>query len=170
VRRSLGISAALLGIIGVFCSMMIYHDTRRVLWHWRRSVALFFGSTAALGLSALFACNPSNGWALSALVLALTVKLIFEISVLRHGVDRALTSLKKTALLITRRFQHVAFARLLCAATGLGLALLLHVGTFPWPSAVAWLPFALILVGEILERSLFFRAVDAPKMPGGLPS
>ncbi len=35
--------------------------------------------------------------------------------------------------------------------------------------APAWPALALTLLGEFTERYLFFRAVDAPKMPG-LPS
>jgi hypothetical protein len=53
----------------------------------------------------------------------------------------------------------------------MGLALVLHAGGFSSSNAiVAWIPFVLALCGEILERTLFFRAVDAPKMPGGLPA
>jgi hypothetical protein len=29
-----------------------------------------------------------------------------------------------------------------------------------------WLALTVVLTGEIAERYLFFRAVDAPKMPG----
>jgi hypothetical protein len=34
------------------------------------------------------------------------------------------------------------------------------------PAIAAWPALALSLVGELAERYLFFRAVDAPKMPG----
>jgi hypothetical protein len=99
---------------------------------------------------------------------ALLSKLCVEISVVRHVADRELTSLKKTALLVTQAFQPIAFARIAFAMAAVGAALLVHMGVCS--SELAWLPLALLLVGEILERSLFFRAVDAPKMPGNLPA
>jgi hypothetical protein len=34
------------------------------------------------------------------------------------------------------------------------------------PEWIAWAMLACVAAGEWLERSLFFRAVDAPKMPG----
>jgi DMSO reductase anchor subunit len=34
------------------------------------------------------------------------------------------------------------------------------------PPAAVWLILALLFAGELTERVLFFRAVDAPKMPG----
>jgi hypothetical protein len=34
------------------------------------------------------------------------------------------------------------------------------------PAVFAWPVLALSLLGELIERYLFFRAVDAPKMPG----
>lgn len=162
--------AAGFGLLGVFCSIMIYHDTRRVLWHWRRSAIWFFGSTLTLGWSAWIVFHSVNAFAFSALVLVVAVKLASEFSVLRHVTDDGLTSLKKSALLITGRFQPVALSRMLCAVIGgIGLPLLLHIGAFAsGQTALAWIAFALLLAGEILERMLFFRAVDAPKMPGGL--
>jgi len=159
-----------IGLLGVFCSMMIYHDTRRVLWQWRRSAVWFFGTTLALGCSARLAVHSANAFVLSALLFVVVLKLASEVSVLRHVTDVDLTSLKKSALLIAGCFQHAAFARMLCAVIGgIGLPLLLHIGAFTSrQTTFAWLAFALLLAGEILERMLFFRCVDAPKMPGGL--
>ena len=53
---------------------------------------------------------------------------------------------------------------------GIGLPLLLTVNTFSSPTPVAALAFAALLVGELLERCLYFTTVVAPKMPGGVPS
>jgi formate dehydrogenase iron-sulfur subunit len=154
------------GLIGVFCSMMIYHDTRRALWHWRRSAPLFFGTAAVFGAAAAFALNCHNNIALAAFVTTLALKLLIEILVVRHVADRELTSLKKTALLVTGKFQYAAFARVVCAVGAVGIALLLNTGALS--PTLALLPFLLASVGELIERLLFFRTVDAPKMPGGL--
>jgi DMSO reductase anchor subunit len=145
--------------------MMIYHDTRRTLWHWRRTGPLFFGSIIVFVAAAAFALK-NDDCTLGAFVAAVAAKLLVEISILRHVTDRELTSLKKTALLVTGQFQNLALVRLLLAVAPMGVALLLKTGELP--RACALLPLGLLFTGEILERSLFFRAVDAPKMPGGL--
>ena len=94
-----------------------------------------------------------------------------EILTVRHITDRTLTPLKKTALLITGKFQHLAIARVVCLVLGgIGLPLLLTANAFPSPLPVAALAFAVLLIGELLERSLYFTTVVAPKMPGGVPS
>jgi DMSO reductase anchor subunit len=38
------------------------------------------------------------------------------------------------------------------------------------PVALSALGFGLLLIGELLERVLFFKAVAAPKMPGAFTS
>jgi formate dehydrogenase iron-sulfur subunit len=163
------VAVSLLGLLGVFCSMMIYHDTQRTLWNWRRSAPLFFGTMALLGLSAALIANSSSGALSAILVVAVVAKLAVEVSVLRHVRDRDLTSLKKTALLVTGLFQPIAFVRLACLmAGGIGLPLLLKTGAFAFaPVVIGSCAFALLIAGELLERLLFFRVVDAPKMPGG---
>jgi formate dehydrogenase iron-sulfur subunit len=158
------------GVAGVACSMMIYHDTQRQLWRWPRSTAFFFGTTLILAAAAAFTLAPENVWTLGAFALLLAGKLLAEISVLRHNTDRELTTLKKSAIMITGRFKGIAFIRMLCAVSAVGCALMLHVGAFSVPKIFFWLPFAVALAGELLERVLYFRTVDAPKMPGGMPS
>ncbi len=170
LRAGLETGAPIVGLLGVFCSAMIYHDTHRPLWHWRRSVLLFFATSVILGAAgvAIFQSSP----ALPVIVIVATLlKLAGEISVLRHGTNRELTPLKKTALLVTGRFQHVTMLRLACAMLGgLGLPLLLTMHFVPAPRLIAIAAFTLLLTGELLERFLFFTTVAAPKMPGGLPT
>jgi DMSO reductase anchor subunit len=50
---------------------------------------------------------------------------------------------------------------------GLSILGLLALLTFPSPGSVTYyVTLAVVLAGELAERYLFFRAVDAPKMPG----
>ena len=160
----------MIGLLGVFCSAMIYHDTRRPLWHWRRSVLLFFATSVSLGTAGVMILQSSS--ALPVIVIVATLlKLAGEISVLRHGTARELTPLKKTALLVTGKFQHLTMLRLACAMLGgLCLPLLLTMHFMPAPKLLAIAGFTLLLAGELLERFLFFTTVAAPKMPGGLPT
>ncbi len=162
--------APIVGLLGVFCSVMIYHDTRRPLWHWRRSGLLFFGTACTLGAAGAAVLLPAP--ALFATVIAATLlKLVVEISVLRHGTDRALTPLKKTALLITNGFQEVTMIRLACAMLGgVCMPLLLLMNLSSKPALFAALGFTLLLAGELMERFLYFTTVAAPKMPGGVPA
>jgi DMSO reductase anchor subunit len=170
VRAVLEAGAPIIGLLGVFCSVMIYHDTHRPLWRLRRSLPIFFGTVVALGAAGAAIFRPSPEL-LMITALAATTKLVFEVLTLRHVTDRALTPLKKTALLVTGKFQHAAFAHLFCLVLGgIGLPLLLATNTFSSTTLVAALAFAVLLIGEFLERFLFFTTVVAPKMPGGVPS
>ena len=168
--RAIATVAALVGLAGVYCSVMIYHDTRRILWHARHSAGFFFGTVTIFAVAA--ACTTADPVGLPRTLISLTVlaKVALEISVIRHRRDYELTPLKKTALIVTGCFQSLALTRVVCAFLGgIGLPLLLHASAFGSRQAVvAWLAFTFLFAGEILERLLFFRAVDAPKMPGGL--
>ncbi len=170
LRTGSGILAPFVGLLGVFCSIMIYHDTRRPLWNWIRSAPLFFGTMLTLGAAGTAILFPTIQ-ILMLVFLPTVAKLLAEIVTLRHVTQPTLTPLKKSALLITGRFQRVAWTRLLCAILGgMGIPLLVMVNVFPATSGIAAIMFTLLLAGEIMERFLFFSAVVAPKMPGGLPS
>ncbi len=162
--------APIVGLLGVFCSMMIYHDTRRPLWNWRRGLPLFFGTTLVLGAAGAAIVNDSDVL-LVGVIIACAAKLLVEVLALCHVTNRTLTPLKKTALLVTGKFQHVAFVRLVCAMLGgIALPLLLALNVGPSHALIAVLAFALLLAGELIERFLFFTTVVAPKMPGGVPT
>jgi formate dehydrogenase iron-sulfur subunit len=170
LRTGLEVGALFIGLIGVFCSAMIYHDTHRPLWHWHRSVSFFFGTTAILGAAGLAIVQSSPALPVI-MIVAMLLKLGGEISILRHGTDHELTPLKKTVLLVTGKSQPLAMIRLVCALVGgLCLPLFLTMPNTPAPKLIALAAFALLLVGELLERLLFFTTVTAPKMPGGLPT
>lgn len=139
--RFLTLAAPVAGTIGaasVFCSMMIYIDTRRRFWR-APHTALRMGGTVAV-----FALGFSFPLA-AALVLA--AKLAGEaLSFIGHSPSARLQRgplRSATALRITLGAM---------AVVGLAFAPTLGLG--------------LALAGELAERYLYFRAVDAPKMPG----
>lgn len=128
-----------LGLLGLACSAMIYVDTRRRFWRASQTFPRFFG-TATLVVLALVAPLAA------ALVAA--VKLAWETRTWFGG-D------------VTAKLQRGPLRRLSALRDLLGLtAIVLLVVA---PPLVAGLP---LLAGELAERLLFFRAVDAPKMPG----
>lgn len=133
------IAALGVGLIGVFCSGMIYVDTHRQFWRFRQSVGRMFGTVTIAGLIPV---------APVAAAVALAIKLALECPTL-HGPSHS-------ARLQRRVFRTTVIVRF---AFG-GLAFVLLLGSMPLAGALFWLG------GEFFERYLYFRAVDAPKMPG----
>jgi formate dehydrogenase iron-sulfur subunit len=140
---SLPVAAAATGLAGLFCSVMIYVDTRREFWSFAQTAPRFFGTAA------LFALAPV---APRAAAIALALKLAWESRTFFFGATSA-------------RLQRGPLARAVLTRDLLGLiALVLLVATAHL--VTYWVTLPLLLAGEIAERYLFFRAVDAPKMPG----
>ncbi|HEY2251492.1 MAG TPA: DmsC/YnfH family molybdoenzyme membrane anchor subunit, partial [Planctomycetaceae bacterium] len=192
VQLSLGAGVVGAGLAGVFCSIMIYQCTRRPLWNGPATAIRFLLTTVLLGLSAaLFTAAVENLSPVSAggegavsgmartlfpgLIVATALKLIFEASLFRHLRSKQHTPLKRSALLMTGDLATAAKWRF-----ALGI-----VGGIVWPAIWIWRDhtqasgvlfshaliigqFAALLAGELLERYLFFTAVVAPRMPGGL--
>ncbi len=137
--RLLPIASATLGILALVCSAMIYIDTRRQFWRAGQTFPRFFG-TALLTILALTA--PSIAAVLLWVKLAVETRTWFG-----GGVS---------AKLQRGPLARAVLIRDLC---GFAAAVMLVV-------APLWLAALPLLVGELAERYLFFRAVDAPKMPG----
>jgi Fe-S-cluster-containing dehydrogenase component/DMSO reductase anchor subunit len=138
-------SALPLGLLAIFTSVMIYHDTHRALWSFRRGATRFFGtvaSFAAIGHPPLFA-------------VIIILKLLPELFFLRHAQETDWSPDQHSARLQRGPLRHILLARITCALLAIPVAFL-----HPW----AALP--ILLIAEILERQLFFQSVQAPKMPG----
>ncbi len=107
----------------------------------------------------------------AALALAAVFKMLYEALILRHVRKYApYHPLKKSALLMVRELVVATNLRFLFGTLG-GLILpfmLLGAGTTGDVALVfALASGAFLLLSELLERYLFFRAVVALKMPGG---
>ncbi|MBC8010650.1 MAG: dimethyl sulfoxide reductase anchor subunit [Burkholderiales bacterium] len=124
---------------GVFCSAMIYIDTRRRFW---RPANTFVRMAGTVLIAALVFIAPPFA------ALALLLKLGAEIALLLAS--------PLSARLHAGPLRGLFRLRLgLAAAAALPLAL-----------QQPWFGFILFALGEAIERALYFRAVDAPKMPG----
>ncbi|MGD8863359.1 MAG: dimethyl sulfoxide reductase anchor subunit [Myxococcales bacterium] len=184
----LGDTAALSGLLGVFCSVMLYAVTRRRLWSFPRTAARFFGTAAALGLAtalvSLFGAL-SGGAALSgevtsvasALAMALAggvlLKLLFESSIVRHLWRGTHGELERSAILLTRELSRMGALRFGLALVGgialpLGFLANLAPGDGPAALGVSAICLAMLATGEALERMTFFAALSSPRMPGGI--
>jgi formate dehydrogenase iron-sulfur subunit len=182
VQGALRAAVALVGAAGVFCSVMIYHATRRVWWAAPATGFKFLMTAAVLGLAttevtlslrigALGVAEHTMLAVLAANVARLLVavgvcKGLVELAVLRHLRDRRYTDLRRTAVLLTRDLSRYTFMRLVCLVFGLGLTAIL---VFRPPSILlATLALVFLTCGELLERTLFFAASCSRNMPGGL--
>ncbi len=170
----LGLVTVGTGLLGVFCSVMIYHDTQRPFWDFSVSYGKFFGTTFGLALAAYLAVRSvvSDGHSLAVVVVAVlicfVIKMSLEATQLRAATQSEMTPAKKSALLMLKPLKAITLARY-----GFGVAgLLCFAGVLAdvSPSLLSVSGFALLLIGELLERVLFFKAVAAPKMPGAFTS
>jgi DMSO reductase anchor subunit/ferredoxin len=165
---------AVLGAIGVACSVFIYHATHKAWWTATITGFKFFATAALLGLSTVLLTLAIDGaglphgavTTLSALVVATSaVKAAGELALLLHLRDRRYTELKRSAVLLTRDLRGWLIARLAALVVG-GIALPLgNLRGDHFAATVA--SFALVLCGELLERTLFFAAASSDRMPGG---
>lgn len=165
---SLGTSAVFLGLVSVFCSIMVYVDTKRAFWSMARTTGRFMGTTLLGGFAAWLAVEVIVDQTLSTsavigFVVTLVFKALVEYALIKPRTDKEWSYAKKSALIqweslsSTLKIRWASFAvALLCLAFGL-----LHPVV-----AAACLP--LILIGEWFERSIFFQAVVTLKMPGEL--
>ena len=179
------------GLCGVGSSVMVYHVVRRPFWHASRSCFKFAGTTLVLGLAtalaslaisqigALGGVKERPGYLLpalaGALVLVTLAKLSFEARDQWEGDEDTLESLRRTAWLLRGPLNGVGSLRRAFGVAGgvvlpmLAIAVTLTGGT-ELAAVSASFSLAASLFGESIERSLFFRAVTRPRMPGGLPS
>lgn len=188
-EQLLGLAVAGSGLIGVFCSTMIYVSTRRAFWNPVATGLKFVLTATILGsalqlavwLGAEFSSPAGKEYATNTVLLltglltgATILKLCAELSILAWLRSPTHAPLKRTAILLTGALARVTTARLLCALLGgvtlPGMLYLLYSQPSP-PNALLAVAgssgaLALSLLGELLERYLFFAAVVAPKMPG----
>jgi len=193
LESSLGVAAALTGLIAVFCSVMIYVDTRRPFWNGPLTSAKFFLTMLVLGIptslliSLVAAAWPDGStveqvmadygqWLIRSFVIVVSCKLLFEAMIFSSLRHKQHTPLRRTAQLLVGELSMVTIQRFFFGILG-GIALPLVLlgeptlagesGFHPLFYGIATLLIiALLTTGELMERYLFFRAVIAPKMPG----
>lgn len=164
------------GLVGVFCSMMIYAVTRREFWSLDRTLVRFGLTTVLLGTATLWvAVAWSGGSAVLSQKLAqivagvALVKLLTEATLYRHLLSPHVTTLGRSARLHVGPLARVVGGRYISGISG---GLLLPWFALSQGSTLSPLPvtisLALLLLGELLERYLYFAAVSSPRMPGAV--
>lgn len=185
----LGFAVDASGLLGVFCSVMIYHDTRRPFWRGVPVALKFFGTTAVLGLTAALFVTTLKGllspsvaehgayqqltaFLSQTLAASTLLKLGLEITVLRHLRKEPTSPLNLTARLLLGELAEILTGRLLLGLVGGVLLPIAFVVQRPAPGVATlgvtvWI-MLFVMVGELLERWLFFSAAVPARMPGGI--
>jgi formate dehydrogenase iron-sulfur subunit len=184
-----GASVSFVGLAGVFCSLMLYRDTRRAFWSGRQMLVKFFGTAGVLGTATLLflttlqtllspgigrngAYHQLTNCLAGVLALLVTMKLGFELTPLRHLWQKHWSPEQRTARLMMGELRETTTARFMSGIIGgivMPLAILARQPAPGWTTLglTIWL-LAFVVLGEMLERRIFFCAVAAPKMPGML--
>ena len=185
VRAGAGILVAASGVLGVVCSVMLYQVTSRRWWSAARTSSRFVLTSALLGLATTtvgvlvfgtlggdFAGARAAAASLVVpLIATAALKLALDAEIFVHLRSRGLGELKRTAVLLVGELRKYSVARFGLGFLALLIAIVLARAGAMSPAVTlvfAVASWALFVLGEGLERMLFFRALSAPKMPGAV--
>jgi formate dehydrogenase iron-sulfur subunit len=181
----------IVGVVGIFCSIMIYVFTKREFWSFESTAAKFSLTAILLGIASTWLTililnltdnSPESNLLIAqagpilskALIVTSIIKLSFEASIFRYLIRRQNSPLKRSAVLMSGELSNVTLARFACGILGgiLMPAFLLNHQTQPLQNITLFIIVAILFIaclfGEFLERYLYFSAVAAPRMPGVL--
>jgi formate dehydrogenase iron-sulfur subunit len=175
------------GAVGVLCSVLLYAATRRQLWTFARTSFRFATTVVLAGASSALAMRAAENVSdlgqqagpLTTMALSLAAvaggKLLWELALLSHLRVKQLGELKRSAVLVWGELRPLFIHRVALGFFGaIGLPLVVAVmldrpaPVAPMVVAATLLGSCLVLGGELLERSLFFRSVSTPTMPGNI--
>ncbi len=180
------------GAAGIFCSVMLYVFTKREFWNFGHTMIRFFLTGSLLGLTATWLSIlligqfthsttaaeliQQQGIPLTqAIIVIAAMKLGFELSIFRHLTSIRNSPMKRSARLMAGPLSNITFPRFACGFLG-GIVLPAMVlsqlhseqqNEFVLVIMVSMI-FVSSVVGELLERYLFFAAVATDRMPGGV--
>ncbi|MGJ8656357.1 MAG: DmsC/YnfH family molybdoenzyme membrane anchor subunit [Akkermansiaceae bacterium] len=163
-----GASAVALGLISVFCSIMVYVDTKRAFWTLGKTTSKFTGTLLLGGATAILIASlvfnnetPVTLWV--ALVLATLWKTSADTISLISAKQTTWSMSKKSALIQLHSLRSTLTLRwIMMAVSILSIILTIYSPLFSVAAILA------MLLGEFLQRQIFFQAVVTLKMPGNL--
>ena len=166
---------AVIGILSIACSAMIYVDTQRPFWAWPQVLPKFFGSVIASGLMGLALLTvdhkelvPLSTSLLTAGLITFLLLAVWELAGTLYALHRKQHPLRVSSKIIWFRLPHLAYLRVTSAALAAALSILINrlpAGSQFWLTLSVYV----LLLGWILgERYIFFVSAVAPRMPGGV--
>ncbi len=178
--RPLVLLTSVFAMIGIYCSAMIYIDTRRLYWVKELTAPKFFGTLLLLGASGAaavlswggqFGASARPELIQGALLVALSLRCAlsgWETEQFRTAIADVDAPQHRSAHLIWTKLRPLAWGWAGLSLAGAActlLALGAHGWTGPLLTSAA---FLLMLITQSLERYFYFTAVVAPRMPGGI--
>ncbi len=164
------IVSALVGIIAVFTSAMIYIDTHRILWRASQTLLRFYLATLALGFGGASVVVSFFGESVTLLMLMALILGFLSISWEMHRLNQAYTDSDDpdhlSALTIRRLLPWYRPTREVFFTLWV-LLLVAGFGTH-WSTPLLLAAFLLQLAGQLLERYAFFSSVIPLRMPRGI--
>ena len=161
-----GWGSTVMGLLGVYCSVMVYVDTHREFWAFRRSASRFFGTAAVSGAVTASILGVASAPVIAGVLICL--KLASEALSLLPVRQTENVYARKTARLQLYPLRKTLIMRAGFALTAAVLALLLLEQ--PSNIIISLLLVSFVILGELFERKLYFGAVAALRMPGLIPT
>jgi DMSO reductase anchor subunit len=157
-------------VVAVWCSVMVYVDTRRPFWSLTNVSVKFLGTMLLLGAALCAVVWSSSGmahavWAGAFMLLFRWSLSIWEISGYRRALEDESCAWHKSARIMQKHYtQQIELRALLLIATGLLIPVMIAAGaSVPWMLGLSLL---LMFGSQLLERFYFFTAASGSKMPG----
>ncbi|HYE31380.1 MAG TPA: DmsC/YnfH family molybdoenzyme membrane anchor subunit [Methylomirabilota bacterium] len=156
----ISLACAVAAVLATTTSIMVYAATQREFWSTKRVVSKFFGTSAVLGSAAMWLLTSGTAF-IGTILVAAFAKMASESLERLAGTP----ALNRSRSLLTGALAPQRRARMFCLVLG-GLALPLVVLATGYSVVLAGVAVGLLLVGEFMERRLFFRAIGKGGMPG----
>jgi formate dehydrogenase iron-sulfur subunit len=165
---------AVVGLIGVFTSVMIYVDTRRPFWSARLTAPKFFGTTLALGSTAaalILAVLGEGRSASAAILIATAIRagiFIGESFTQRHSSEQSAVTLRRATRTVQRLLPWVPGTLKTLFAVSMIYGLATVVAGQPLEIVTILMALGSTFAAMLIERFCFFSTCPTPRMPGGL--
>ena len=169
-------ASALLGVLSVGASAMIYIDTRRPAWSAGPTSVRFFGSLLLLGAATtatLLSGLAAAGIAIPALPALIAVAMVVRLGLWTWETQRNARLLRDpghpahdTVRLLRKYYPWAPRLRLLLVLGATTLALASLPAAPKLAAALQALSLLFTLCAQLLDRTLFFTTAAAPRMPG----
>jgi formate dehydrogenase iron-sulfur subunit len=166
---------AIVGVLSIACSAMIYIDTQRPFWAWSQVLPKFFGTIIVSGLmgGALLTAGHQPAVAFSARLLTagvvtFTLLAFWELAGSLYALHRKQHPFRASSKIVWFRLPHLAYLRITSAALAVALGLLVNRFPAGFQFCLTLSICALFLVWILGERYIFFVSAVAPRMPGGV--